>query len=600
MFTGLFFCLIFTGLIYADSNDTDSNPWLQGMEFGVGRNDVSGELLTAVKAVNWTSDDVSYPICHNNRDIKFVFARDKHELQDTLYLEFALSVNVGLEVKGGVGLGFALKKSDTSVYMAIVADMRNCDYSLNAPALKDDALSLYNSEDYEQFRTSFGDSYLQTITTGGTFVGIMELKISETELNSTFLAFITVKLGPLTLFDKEWKKKLKNFSSDYDTNIELYINGVKNDSANCMTDLIKEYDRFIVRASSDKCTGENGYIECPYKTGYFSSYTEIVDNGRNHESLHERKYKLTLLTRKITEYETVLHNLEMVKKQTEIYSVPAYETLSVKSYADTLEAEAFSDYSSSVDLYRDCKTAPLGSDKCLFDENSFLSSLYDIREKMPIRKLPESCKELKDIYRVNSDDVYKVYEDHDETKEFEVYCEKMDEDVEPFMYLILKKISAPVTSPRYNYSRFVNYKNTSTGKLTTLSTVFRGLLIQKKWSGGYKLITGQSFLIETYGGPIDSSSGFETLEYATVGFGAVCNIEETEYLTENIANIDLNGTSFIFSDSVTKSSIRTGGIGTVDAEVSDDKKSLTIQNLTLPVEKCGVAGSETIEIIYEN
>ena len=186
-------------------------PFVQGMDFGTGYNKINSSILTAAQCVE--SDLSSFDLDAMSDTEKTAFWKDKQQIGDIVvqrsaernevsyYFEVIKSVEdlykildidakLELEIGDFTGTlegGFMKEVSEEtlSVYSLFMIDAKLADFKIVNPKLKslveDNYFLAKTGQDYdiEPFRKKCGDNFINVITTGGTYYGIMKIDTSS-------------------------------------------------------------------------------------------------------------------------------------------------------------------------------------------------------------------------------------------------------------------------------------------------------------------------------------------------------------------------------------------------------------------------------------
>jgi len=177
-------------------------PFVQGMDFGTGYNKINSSILSAAQCVE--SNLGSFELESMSEEEKEVFWSDKMKVGDIVvqrtaernevayYFEVIESVEdlyniLDIDAKLELGIGdFSgtleggfmkeVSKEDLSVYSIFMIDAKLTDFKIVNPTLKYTVIdNFFKKSEIEPFRKKCGDNFLNVITTGGTYYGIMKI-----------------------------------------------------------------------------------------------------------------------------------------------------------------------------------------------------------------------------------------------------------------------------------------------------------------------------------------------------------------------------------------------------------------------------------------
>lgn len=607
---GLFFLfLVFVGAgVFAE---VPATPWDQGMGFGTGIDVLTGKLKTASEAVTWNSIDE--PVCHHERELEFRLISDKNELQSTVGFELGAKIDVIVATaSGSIGATYANDKSETSIFILIKASHKECSYNMNSPEMKKDAQTLYFS-DNNAFRTKYGDAFLSTITTGGTFYGVAEIKHKTVEDKAAFEVQLKAKVLGVTVFKKVIRKTLYNLSKTANISFDVIVNG-HIQSTSSVDYFFRQYDNFLTETASEKCQGSSGYMKCPYKTGYFEDYSILTKETFSDTLLDTAGLNITLMENKMSALLDILAALEKVKKNKDGYFFQRSKTTgeSFSEIFKDVEKQVKDLYLTTFNKNRSCRNnyfvkegnlKKLNSDCEIENSWSYMDDIKEINKNLPQKKLPSDCMELQNNYKMKFDGVYTLYVNNEGHRFFKAYCRNMDSEFPAETYLLLPAISPVSGNPDHNYSKYVNYMHETLKTETTLTTVFHGYLIEKYSEDVYEIVMGQNFYLASHGGSIKVKTaygGTDILYFTVAGYPSVCNnSDELDESIRRIANMNLSGSPFAFDIDESDFKIY-GNLKDAQVEITMDaqKKNLEIKKTKIGPDSCIAVRAERLLIKY--
>lgn len=163
--------------------------WQQGMDFGVGYNDIDSSILSAANCLEKNEQGELEFIAAGAPMIEtynFQLVNDVKKLRKLLKVQGQVSLNLNkFELNAEAKVLLDKITNENSVYVFAELEMIFRDYKVKNPRLRfdqdttgegnnDTIRSLYQ-EDYDGFRQRCGDRFLNVITTGGRYWGLIEI-----------------------------------------------------------------------------------------------------------------------------------------------------------------------------------------------------------------------------------------------------------------------------------------------------------------------------------------------------------------------------------------------------------------------------------------
>jgi len=240
LFLSLIACAIFSVVIFAGCQTTEPGAEEelappesavnfktefitgQGMEFGFGLDGVSNEMMG--KCCNYT--EVSRAPGKKEVVTTVKIIKEKSDLQQALGVSGNVRLNMGLWNTSSSAKYFKKVNSHVSSVFAIVsAEVEGDEYSIKNPELLDSYNIINNwNNNYSAFRTRCGDLYLHSITTGGKYLGIIEIKTTNTGEQNKVMATLTGAGGGAEL-DSQFKNGLEKVRENYNLDFQEIIIG---------------------------------------------------------------------------------------------------------------------------------------------------------------------------------------------------------------------------------------------------------------------------------------------------------------------------------------------------------------------------------------
>ena len=547
-----------------DKNSFSNIPYIQGMSIATGIDAITREPIASSCIQNI---ELNEPICQNHLEFKFEYIENLSELSSLLggSISGLVEVKTGI-VKGSASLKFNYSENffenEENIYILVSANYINCSQSLIKPKL-DSAYQEKYSENYTDFRIKCGDMYMDTVTTGGRFFGVLnihnDMHIDKQELKSSLNIKAKVDLGltsvssnkTFTLLDKV----VREFDSHYNITVNIQSNNTQSGVFIQTVDgFLKEFEDFLIETKSDNCTGNGDYKQCGYKTGTYSSYDNIVD-GYAVSDTQEKFNTIEQLKSYYNTYSDILDLIIDIENNQEKYN----------DFDNTYIEETNENISNIIDeIETKLISCANNFDMCENIDDLNISDISNILE-LPTLKIsyPKDCKEAKYFYNNKNDGEYIVYFNSDKLKPYELYCINMDKEF-PDNYLKFYNTSASA-SPKYNYVSSVNVDNY--GLILEYNTqLYDAIKIEINDENLILLSTQSEFLekiIDVKNDINNKNSNFAELNnYFSNGYASL--------------NINLEGLPFVFSDDISYIDFFTLNDFNL-VEVGENKKDLNIK-----------------------
>lgn len=529
-------------------------PVNAGMAYGIGLDEAS-YLLTG-GACTTTPVHVE-GLCANDAQYSFDLVETVDELSKKLAIGASAKASVsvaGLDVVSVSG-GFKFIKNSEfkkdALYILFRTEQKQCGYPA-ATVLKPEWQSKFSSQlvnDYASFRAACGDRYLSSITSGGWFAALIEVKKDENSTMEEFRLNLAGKVLGATVFNKTWKDTLSDIHQHYTTNTRVVSNIFSySDNYLAVSDVFGKYDLFAAAMKNEKCHEATGWRDCGY-LATFSSYETISATPPgaaaavrtqlgNMQALESYYFETVNLLADISEI--LIHPDDYnIGQRVDAFSAPNDWTLDALMQWQTdiegYQARATAQWSICRQAIQACTQNP---------EGLGLPSWLELKKKMPTPKFifPESCRRKADKFGVTTDGENWLFLGGDASKSYRVYCQGMASS-EPKTYLQLLNTSANVSDPSYNYSSL--HYAASDGRTGVLTRTFSALLVEPRTDAGVhylEVIGGQSGYTSWAAVPVLAGDSQPLLAQS---LGVL--VAQGQGGARATTNLNLEGTSFMLS-----------------------------------------------------
>lgn len=472
----------------------------QGMDLGVGYNMRTGEILSAAQCLA-SFEMVRNPVL-NRTEKNLIVVRNKDEFKGILGIGGGASFLVG-PVTVNLAAHFAglMDEKSTSVFALVVLDRKIAEYRIAGPTLSDQPLAPYGlsmaaRELYSQDRTTFeqvcGDHFVQSIVTGGRFVGLIEIEASSASNKLAIEASLSGRFNPLGVtVTGSFLLQLEDLASRYRMRIHVVSQGVASPSMfDVDVDALAQYP-----VGDNPEEQERQYLQEIAHRDLEGFLSEVSAFYRKMDPLEaEADYRQHAFLATVDGYEQLVAGSSidptaiLLIRQSIADRLDTYDDLGrrLRESIDSPERFEWDDASPShtsrdfledmlvevrhalrmlESVARRCSRA--FEPQCLSESELTqlpIKSVEEVAASLPRRKnlLPTTCLELQKHFNVRSDGVQTLYLGGDQNKPFDVYCERMGDhpndgtDATPQPYLAVgaqgtQRVSEG-TQPPFNFS----------------------------------------------------------------------------------------------------------------------------------------------------
>ena len=523
--------------IYAQPLPITSLPFIDGMSFGSGLDVLDNTIVSnnpCIKDIN-----ISEGINRN----QFHFAIQKIDNKNSLAEIFNFGFNANMNV-GTFGVGIAGEYIDNitfknnNYYMSISIDFEDYDYNLINPTMTNEALALYkDSNSYDDFRLKCGDKFLNTITTGGKYFGLLVIKTNsiyeknliDVELSGSYGVSIGSVNAGINLTGT-LVKSLEKIEQKYETSITIISQGSTGENTFAITveQFTDSANEFIKSFKEKEIIGENLYYQNPQKVRF-------------------EKYSTISLSKKGQDIDKIREILDEYIFFNEIYSNIIFDIDSILSYPYSydnaidqndllveLKKQLYIKQSQLRYLAELCtKKDPVERFCIKLEDIETLTfpTEWELRINLPLEKIeyPKTCDDRKKIYpNETANGEYRVYMSGDKIKPYSIYCDDMN-TTRPQEYFTLQNSSFVSFGATKNYIYHLNAEQNE-------SIVIYNKLKVKVSNEHLSIYSTQDKFIETIG-----------IENEQIQFGVVHN-KNIDSISRY--NIDIVGTNFVFDSNL--------------------------------------------------
>jgi len=527
------------------------------MSFGIGMDEITRNVVSGAYCLSTPQVELEPKLAfsENSRNYLFRLIRSEKDLQTLLNIGGGLSLGNSV-VEGSIEGRFIkeYRENTDAIFALIKAEYVLSGYNLSGVQLDDkylqnDATKASFISNYESFRKACGDRFLQQITTGGAYYGLLKITTSDTTSKTDLQAQLDGKYGSAGLsvtIEGDLKDTLQESLKNTNVSIIVGSRGVSpqylgledpNDQ------LIDNLDKFFQAANSFMTAISDGDNECyddevgPKKCTYtatFADYATISDGiPRDQTQLANLAFTQKLMG----QYEDYIILDQMMSDV--ILNEPDYNWARTDITSDDIFYMMFDlkdDMAIMDSAFRKCATDFTG---CTDNhEAQQLSSFNDVVRLIPFpnREYPRNCLDIQRIYGTNENKIgVSVYMSGDTTKSYKVSCTEMDTS-DPKTYLDIYNTSGSTDTLSYNMAQYMNIDGSQ------VSSIYKKILVNVNYDK-IEIINDQNDQQETT--IIDETDTDESnYKQATLGFAVDC------YANGAKSNVDLTGTNLVFDDSL--------------------------------------------------
>jgi len=418
----------------------------RGLDFGIGLDAVSQNVRSNCFEKSITSEQTPGRIVTK---IKVKIVKEQSELESVLGISGSTRLNIGLWTASAGARYLNERQSHVnSVFAVVSTEVEGYQYSAKNIRLTEKNEKLWE-DDYVKFRDKCGDLYLDSITTGGKYLGIIEIMTSSTQEKNQVASSLTGR-GGMAELTSDFKNSLNEISQQYRLDFEEIIIGgsPKQEEGEVgeitIESMIKKAQRFAVDDFDPKVAS--------YKV-LFKEYRLVADDPAGDVVAHKKA--MDSLVEYYDKYYELWEDLQYIQAHPGDY--PKVKGWEVElSDGETYAVEALQHYDPNenrrymgfiqkmlndiLTAATDCESA---SGKCSSKVPPNMVSDYNtILYEFPVDEVhpPRNCADIKVMFPMLGDDEYTVYYQGKEDQPYKVYCHNLQTN-NPIEYLTLIKFN---------------------------------------------------------------------------------------------------------------------------------------------------------------
>lgn len=515
-----------------------------GMRWGVGFDSIVMNVCSGALDLDYDNMDNEL-ISQGNWDTTFTLTviKSQKELRTTLGVASNTALDIGVYKASAEGKYAKQQvKNAYSVYAVVAVDVIGPTYTIKEDRIKltKKARELFESN-YAEFQKIYGDQYLQTISTGGMFRGIIEIRTTSRAAQTQVYTKVAGKGGAISLGGDVSKTK-DYISSDYALTVTVFQR-----SGDATKSIPVTLDEMIDRATNFEGDVVRGDWRTCATKATFQDYPLTVSG-----TALSQKRAIRELTGYYDEFNTLLYDLQFINSHQLWYTEAADwsiklnngKTYTLQSLSDHIEKNILGDI---LDVAEYCAENSLESvDRVAeADFGGKYSIIYDNLPAMD-NYFPKQAKDLRDMYSAVGDGEYILYYQGNKNQPYQVWVKGMRGN-EPKEY---------ITVPPGNYSSIPSdktYYRWQSGK--AMKTTYDRIrinpltLVVDIHDSTYSTTTGGPISFYPWSKkPVKKRTKTETWTFSNYGATKNCNGKEDN--NKSIARVDLRGTPFAVAEDV--------------------------------------------------
>jgi hypothetical protein len=540
-------------------------PFSVGMDLGVGLDAASQSVLSQAKCLE-TAGASGQIESHSyfNEIWKYQVARDKKELRDLIDISAKLSGTVGV-IRIGIEARYydEMVRDSNSVYILVQYDLLTRSYGFKAPTMTLDGfdgqsgradnrngsvlgtIRNYYGSNYDLFRKKCGDSYLNTVVTGGRYLAVLEIKTTNRfdknilagELEGTYLPYMITVRGALDLM-------LSDLQTNHEVRIHVLCRGDNRaDSVVSLSDLqepdhdqVAELMEDIQRFRESVIAMDQEASQTPYgyrrgaMYGVFASYEPTAHEVQQGGYPADQVEAMRSYARAFEAYEAVDHAAGDMLLRPELYGPASDIMVGLVQREARLSQKALELASQRCAL----SSGPI----CRPVEALGLRTPETLRQSLPSKAPPRArdCREFRELFGDHTDGDKLVYLGGRSDQSYFLYCAGMAEE-EPENYLPLQSFDPPSQNPATNFSRSFGGVDGKGGVWRDALSIYSKLRVHVN-EDSLVVVPGQAAFVTDASGALPSAD--EQVPWASA--------KSCKPGRQQAAVADLSGTPFVFAD----------------------------------------------------
>lgn len=448
--------------------DNGALPVNANMAYGTGFDEAGRSL----KSECTTTPEPFLGLCANQYDFTYDLIQHVDELSKHLSVGASASAGVsvaGFDLVSATG-EFNFLKDTTDIndglYILFREEQRLCGYPA-VLGLKPEWATQFATA-YDTFRNACGDRYLSSLTSGGMFTGLVEVKLKEHESIEDLRLTLSAKVLGVTVFKKSWKDTMHDLSLDHPVRTRVVSNlFAYSDNYLTVDQVFALYDEFTARMQSNGCTGPDGWKTCAY-LATFSRYETLSlapPEKTGAGAVQARLANMQALERYYFETDELIGRVDEIRLDLDDYNVGG--NVDGFSQPNDWSDAKLGEWQNTVRGYQQSAVAQW--DICRHDIASCtkdpaglnLPTWLGLDAQLPKRKfsLPQTCAMVAEQFGVTEDGERWLFLGGNVAMNYRAYCKDMATS-QPKSYLKLFTTSGNTTDPVDNYStlRYVDGK----------------------------------------------------------------------------------------------------------------------------------------------
>jgi hypothetical protein len=481
-------------------------PIIQGMKLGAGYDVLGDRVRSAAQCIQTNGHDGGIVkekvISRNDIHYEYRLIRSRKDLVEFLNLNSSIGVNGG-DFSMSVFFDFLsnYEANQNKLYAAVKVDARVADIHIKNPVMPDNVQEMFMT-DYELFRKKCGDQFLNVITVGGVYYGIIEIETHSAQAKLQVEAKLDIKISDMVNIETGFEQVLKNAFNNERVSVTIHSAGAPagyepvtnysgfiedvtrfycnlrgvpasmcenicrrklqqaGESASSLSQALAAVDGTLDEVSDPNDIDEWGVITGPIEHAVyakFEDYGQVVDALRS-LTVYEENYNKGLMgehydayyqlyeeTQRMLAFPTLWEDMEeqedeVVAKRAELRLYLDRIKSLVTQCAHPTERHCVA-LTNKAALWEHIHQGEPLSEEELRDE---AVTATEIRGQLPARAevLPRTCLDIKNNPHLhNAEDVYLLYLDGDRNQPYWVYCYGMQLQAPPQEYLILRNRS---------------------------------------------------------------------------------------------------------------------------------------------------------------
>ncbi len=536
------------------------------MSYGVGMDEITRKIVSGSYCLDVPAAQAvpALAMSENKRSYLFRLVESERDLRELLNVGGRIDLGTTV-VQGSLEGRFIdeIHSHQESVFALVKAEYVLSGYKLfgvglASDYLKDDSTTASFTNNYEAFRAACGDRYLNQVTTGGAYYGLLKIETSSTDEKRDLSAKLQGKYGKGAVsvsVSGDLKSGLASVVENRSVNIIVGSRGVSpeflgldgNDDQliDNLDDFFGAADQFIDAISNpeNECHDDSiAFKKCAY-TATFADYATAT-NGipRAQQQIANLKFT-TKLMGQYEDYRTLEGMISEIFVDPDSYDWTAHDEADVwETYLNVGDGQLIMEaaFGTCTTDFDDCSDFERNADAEAANE---LPSFTSILRRLPRAKLlrATTCSDVQRLLGTSDRPTATLYLGGDLTKPFKVSCEKMASS-EPETYLLLSNTSGSTSSLSYNMSRAVNPDGSA------VSTIVKKLLVNVNHDN-LELVNDQADeQTTTSTAEDDYEDGFAE---ARLGNAVDCSATSHGEPLDARTNLDLTGTNFVLDEELT-------------------------------------------------